>query len=155
MIEVIVDDICIGCMACVRACPNDVFSADESRKLAVIERQEDCCTCYLCEAYCPVDCLFVAPQAYPQAVDLQALLASGQLGSFRRALGWDKRSPGSTRHHQPLDQTRLLSGADAPGGPGANHRTASYAIGEVNESHRHSRFDPLAAGLLAAQEASR
>ena len=149
MIEVVVNDLCIGCMACVRVCPNDVFDADEPRKLALIARQQDCCTCYLCEAYCPVDCLFVAPQASPQQVDLPALLAAGTLGSFRRALGWDSRAPGSTRHHSRVDSATLLSGVGAPGGLAANHRSDSYAIGETNESHRYSRFDELAADLLA------
>lgn len=152
MIEVVVEDLCIGCMACVRACPNDVFDADETRKLALIARQEDCCTCYICEAYCPVDCLYVAPQAYPQAVDTRALLASDRLGSFRHALGWDRRAPGTTRHHQPIDSATLLSGVGAPGGLAANHRSVSYEPGEVNEGHRHSPFDSLAPALLAGRD---
>lgn len=151
MIEVVVEDLCIGCMACVKACPNDVFDADETRKLALIARQEDCCTCYICEAYCPVDCLYVAPLAQPQTVDIPALLASDRLGSFRRALGWDKHAPGSIRHHQAVDGITLLAGIGAPGGLSANHRTDSYAVGEVNEGHRYSSFDSLAPGLLAAR----
>lgn len=154
MIEVILKDVCIGCMACVRACPNDVFDADEDNKLAVIARQEDCCTCYICEAYCPVDCMYVAPQKVAVNPDPEELRASGKLGSYRRAIGWDKHGAGSTRHHQPIPREQLFA-AGVPGGKAANHRTDSYKIGEVNESHRYSKFDALAPVQLKAKAAEK
>ncbi|MCT8003159.1 4Fe-4S dicluster domain-containing protein [Sphingomonas sanguinis] len=94
MIELIVADRCIACNLCSNVCPNDVFDK-EPGKQPVIARQADCVTCFICEAFCPVDAMYVAPNAHPEPVDEAALVASGILGSYRRALGWDRRQPGS------------------------------------------------------------
>lgn len=43
----------------------------------------------MCEVYCPVDALYVAPNAEaPTAVEEAAL--GGLLGSYRNAIGWTK-----------------------------------------------------------------
>lgn len=62
----------------------------------VIARQSDCQTCFMCEAYCPVDALYVAPEAErPVPVGEEQLSASGLLGSYRAAVGWGtRRKPG-------------------------------------------------------------
>jgi ferredoxin len=70
--------------------------------LPVIERQADCQTCFMCEAWCPTDALFVAPQVAPVAADSpyrdeQWLTERDLLGSYRRELGWDKGRTGRTR----------------------------------------------------------
>ena len=59
----------------------------------MIARQGDCQTCFMCEAYCPVDAMFVAPQtdavlADSPFLDEEFLVASGLLGRYRRDLGW-------------------------------------------------------------------
>ena len=64
MIEVISDERCIDCNLCVKVCPTNVFDAVEGGH-PVIARQDDCQTCFLCEAYCPVDAMFVAPAVDP------------------------------------------------------------------------------------------
>lgn len=95
MIELVLADACIRCDACVRVCPNDVFDTDTAG-VAVIARQEDCVTCYLCEAWCPADALYVSPLRTPEDnLDEAAVRQSGVLGSFRRSLGWDRRRPGA------------------------------------------------------------
>ena len=62
MIELVSDSLCIACDKCVKVCPTNVFDAvpGEAPRIA---RQSDCQTCFLCEAYCPTDALFVAAEA--------------------------------------------------------------------------------------------
>ena len=92
MIEVISDERCIDCDLCVKVCPTNVFDAVPGDH-PVIARQGDCQTCFMCEAYCPVDAMFVAPQtdavlADSPFLDEEFLVASGLLGKYRRDLGW-------------------------------------------------------------------
>ncbi|MFI7276565.1 4Fe-4S binding protein [Streptomyces sp. NPDC049879] len=100
MIEIVSAERCIGCDKCVLACPTDVFDRGEDG-VPVIARQDDCQTCFMCEAYCPVDALFVAPETRPLPEDSalrdEALLTStGLLGSYRARIGWGRgRTPGA------------------------------------------------------------
>jgi NAD-dependent dihydropyrimidine dehydrogenase PreA subunit len=88
MIELISSERCIKCDSCVSACPDNVFDAIPEG-VPVIARLDDCQTCFLCELYCPVDALYVSPlREAREDVDERALIASGRLGSYRRALGW-------------------------------------------------------------------
>jgi len=140
MIEVVVADTCISCGKCALVCPNDVFDG-ESGEIPVIARQEDCVTCYLCEAYCPADALYVSPIPAPDpSVDIKFITESGQLGSFRRSLGWDKRPPGSTPEAPPATGFPAMF-RGAPGGPGDAHRVSSYAPGGLNADHATSPFE--------------
>ena len=89
MIEVIDKERCTGCNICVHACPTNVF--DTTADIPVIARQADCQTCYMCEAWCPEDAMYVAPNAdRAVAVDLAALKAGNVIGSYRRAIGWSR-----------------------------------------------------------------
>jgi NAD-dependent dihydropyrimidine dehydrogenase PreA subunit len=102
VIEIVSADRCIDCNKCVEVCPTNVFDAVADSH-PVIARQSDCQTCFMCEAYCPVDALFVAPSAEPAAVgsgylDEDELVAAGRFGEYRRWLGWGNgRPPGSLR----------------------------------------------------------
>ncbi|MCU1502237.1 MAG: 4Fe-4S ferredoxin iron-sulfur binding protein [Ilumatobacteraceae bacterium] len=92
MIEVISSDRCIDCDLCVKVCPTNVFDAMPGDH-PVIARQGDCQTCFLCEAYCPVDAMFVAPTtdavlSDSPFLDEEFLIASGLMGKYRRDLGW-------------------------------------------------------------------
>lgn len=100
MIEVVSAERCIACDKCVEVCPTHVFDRGPTG-VPVVARQSDCQTCFMCEAYCPVDALFVAvgrsplPADSPQR-DEEHLVQSGLLGSYRAALGWGKgRVPGA------------------------------------------------------------
>jgi NAD-dependent dihydropyrimidine dehydrogenase PreA subunit len=90
MIELVSAERCIECNICVKVCPTNVFDAIAG-EAPVIARQSDCQTCYLCEAYCPVDALYVAAEAHRRVEIDEAVLAdNGTLGSYRKALGWSQ-----------------------------------------------------------------
>lgn len=94
MIELVSSDRCIECGICVKVCPTNVFDVGVNG-IPVIARQEDCQTCFMCEAYCPVDALYVSPQADIHVpIDEDELIATGLLGSWRETIGW---GPGRTR----------------------------------------------------------
>lgn len=94
MIELVSDDRCIRCGICVKVCPTQVFDVD-AEGLPYIARQEDCQTCFVCEAHCPADALYVSPYA-DVSIDVveEELIASGLLGSWRATIGW---GPGRTK----------------------------------------------------------
>jgi NAD-dependent dihydropyrimidine dehydrogenase PreA subunit len=105
MIEFIDPERCTSCNVCVTACPTNVF--DKTDGLPVIARQGDCQTCFLCELYCPEDALFVSAFAeQSQPIDPVALRRSGQLGSYRRAVGWTRE----TEQLRDADRSFLLFG---------------------------------------------
>ena len=90
MIELVSETRCIGCDKCVSVCPTNVFDAVPGAA-PVVARKSDCQTCFLCEAYCPVDALFVAAEAHEDVtVNEEELVAKGLLGQYRRNLGWAK-----------------------------------------------------------------
>jgi NAD-dependent dihydropyrimidine dehydrogenase PreA subunit len=98
MIELVSAARCIKCDVCIRVCPTNVFDHGADR-VPVIKRQGDCQTCFMCEAWCPADALFVAPQTVPAAAgspyrDEQWLTGQGLLGGYRRDIGWDDGRPG-------------------------------------------------------------
>lgn len=96
MIELLSQQRCIACQACVVACPENVFDkvAHQPPRIA---RPDDCQTCFLCELYCPTDAIYVSPLAdQHETVDEQQLAETGLLGSFQRAMGWKRALPGGT-----------------------------------------------------------
>lgn len=101
MIELINADRCTQCNICVRICPTDVFDLVDDGPPA-IARQEVCQTCFMCEAHCPVDAMYVAPMRHAAPagsahLDERQLIADGYFGSYRARLGWGKgRKPPRT-----------------------------------------------------------
>jgi len=86
MIELVSRSRCIECNLCVKVCPTNVFDAVEN-DIPVIARPDDCQTCFMCEANCPVDALYEA--------DLEA---RGLIGGFRANWGIGPgRVPNSAR----------------------------------------------------------
>lgn len=54
-IALIDEDICIGCVMCIKACPTDAILGTAKHMHTVIE--QDCTGCELCIEPCPVDCI--------------------------------------------------------------------------------------------------
>ena len=101
MIELVSPSRCIGCNLCVKCCPTNVFDRVEG-SIPVIARQADCQTCFLCEAYCPVDALYVHPNAEETVTVTESrLIDEGLLGSYRAALGWGR--PKASKSGAALD----------------------------------------------------
>ncbi|NMG36647.1 4Fe-4S ferredoxin [Azoarcus sp. TTM-91] len=94
MIEYVFEDRCTSCGKCEEICPTGTFDL-RADGVPVIARQAECHTCYLCEAHCPADALYVGPLRTPQPTSREEILALGVLGNFRRALGFDRHEPGS------------------------------------------------------------
>jgi NAD-dependent dihydropyrimidine dehydrogenase PreA subunit len=90
VIELISADRCTGCGICVKVCPTNVFDG-EVGQVPVISRQSDCQTCFMCEAYCPADAMYVSPLADEnEVVDEADLERRRLLGSWRDTIGWNK-----------------------------------------------------------------
>jgi len=103
MIELVIDDRCTACGACIAACPTNVFDRDDDGR-PVIARQADCQTCFMCELYCRFDALYVAPDCDGAApADQTTIVASGLLGQFRRDSGWDEWHDRYPNEHWRMD----------------------------------------------------
>ena len=88
MIELLIAERCTHCGECVKVCPSNVFDARLGAP-PVIQRIEDCQTCFLCELYCKADALYVGADCEaPHAIDFDQARASGTLGQYRRDSGW-------------------------------------------------------------------
>ncbi|BAY96239.1 4Fe-4S ferredoxin, iron-sulfur binding protein [Tolypothrix tenuis PCC 7101] len=109
MIELVSASRCIQCNICVNVCPTNVFDRVPDAP-PTIARQSDCQTCFMCELYCPVDALYVAPQVDPlDSVDETLLKEAELLGSYRRNVGWGRDRISSAQEdstHQILKQMK-------------------------------------------------
>ncbi|GIO14908.1 4Fe-4S ferredoxin [Cohnella xylanilytica] len=109
MIEIVSESRCVACNRCVSVCPTNVFDSVKGG-IPVIARQDDCQTCFICELYCPVDALYVAPDSEAvTGVTEEELEREGLLGGYREKVGWGKgRVP--VAKHEYLYQLSVRSG---------------------------------------------
>jgi NAD-dependent dihydropyrimidine dehydrogenase PreA subunit len=92
MIEFIDESSCIHCNRCVEICPTDVF--EPTGAVPQIARLDECTTCMNCELFCPTDAIWVSPLHTPEVdLDRPAILASGLMGSYARAMNWHEGRP--------------------------------------------------------------
>lgn len=64
-VAVIDEEVCIGCVMCIKACPTDAILGSAKLMHTVIER--DCTGCELCIEPCPVDCIDMIDTRKPEA----------------------------------------------------------------------------------------
>jgi len=88
-VAVIDEDVCIGCVMCIKACPTDAIVGSAKVMHTVIER--DCTGCDLCLEPCPVDCIDMVDQVHQP--DL----------SWR----WDDYSPSATARARQQTNAKL------------------------------------------------
>jgi len=67
MIERIDDDLCTSCGICVNSCPMDVIRL-YGNDTAVIQYQEDCCSCFACQMDCPERAIVVSMRTNATAI---------------------------------------------------------------------------------------
>jgi NAD-dependent dihydropyrimidine dehydrogenase PreA subunit len=131
MIELINADTCTSCGRCVEVCPTDVFDPVPGAPPA-IARQSECTSCMNCELYCPHDSIYVSPLREPEAdLDPVAIIASGVLGSYARAMNWENgQAPSGTGDNWAL-QLRERQG-EKPPPEGDKIRTLLYSVRDRN-----------------------
>ena len=114
MIELVSRSRCIECNLCVKVCPTNVFDEIDG-DIPVIARPDDCQTCFMCEANCPVDALYVAPQWNEHVqVDEADLVERGLIGGFRANWGI---GPGRVPNSARMDRNALRIYRDEPQSP--------------------------------------
>lgn len=100
MIELVSASRCIKCNICVSVCPTNVFDSVPDAP-PTIARQSDCQTCFMCELYCPVDALFVAPETdVLTSVNEAQLAETGLLGSYRENIGWGNKRKSTAKNDE-------------------------------------------------------
>ena len=57
-------ELCVGCGACVLACPMDVLRMEEGK--AVVRYPRECMCCAACEDECPRQAIYVTPEKWEE-----------------------------------------------------------------------------------------
>jgi len=134
VIEFINDATCTNCNRCVEVCPTDVFELGSPTPL--IARLDECTSCMNCELYCPTDSIYVSPVRTAEVgLDKPAVIASGILGSYRRAMNWENGQPPQGTGDNWAMQLRERQGESPPNVAGdrdADIRMRLYKVRDRN-----------------------
>ena len=129
---------CIGCTACIRACPVDAIMGASKLMHTVIA--EECTGCGLCVAPCPVDCIHMRPSENPSADTFlpQARTLSDNETDPRFAAAahartrWQNRETRKTREAEARQNQRAAKGAAALRAQSAATAAANTAKSAIN-----------------------
>lgn len=95
---------CIGCTACIRACPVDAILGTTKQMHTVIEAE--CTGCELCVPPCPVDCIIMQPVSDQWLPRSRLLTSSSQNDRFAASEQARKRFEHHTERLNRLKQQR-------------------------------------------------
>lgn len=123
-IAVIDEDVCIGCVMCIKACPTDAILGSAKQMHTVIER--DCTGCELCIEPCPVDCIDMLPQAQAHADDWR----------------WPDYSPESTDRARKQTNQKLAREA--------SRKQAKSSMSKLKELRKEKGTDQIKNDIAAA-----
>ena len=126
---------CIGCAACIRACPVDAIVGARKRMHTVIE--SECTGCELCVARCPVDCITLVAMPSPEGVREGS---GADFGEFLRAWMSERAPRARARFERRARRLRARSTRDGSGAgvPGRPDRAAvvAAAVSRVRSRRR-------------------
>ncbi len=104
-IAVIDEDVCIGCVMCIKACPTDAIVGAAKLMHTVIE--QDCTGCELCVEPCPVDCIDMVEQEITPELGWRWNDYSPQQTARARSLTEAKLARESKRQHAKSSLSKL------------------------------------------------
>ena len=103
---------CIGCTACIRACPVDAIMG--ARKLMHTVIADECTGCGLCVAPCPVDCIHMQPvkaDYLPQARHLSNNGAARFAAAEHAKTRYERHQ--ARKQHEAAERNAMLAGREA------------------------------------------
>lgn len=101
---------CIGCTACIRACPVDAIMGASKQMHTVLA--SECTGCGLCVAPCPVDCIYMQPTAAAHLPQARLLTADAHAAErFQAAQHAQARYENQTARKQRTEAERKQKAA--------------------------------------------
>ena len=100
---------CIGCAACLRACPVDAIIGAGKRMHTVLE--SECTGCGLCVAACPVECIVLDPMPPPEGA---RIAPEAGADAFRRAWMRERAPRARARFERRERRLRERSARESP-----------------------------------------
>lgn len=138
------ESVCIGCTACIRACPVDAIMGASKWMHTVIK--DECTGCNLCVAPCPVDCIHMKPveQDYLPLARSLSQSASPRFAAAEHAQRrYEQRNARKTRDE--AEKKSLLAKREA---------AVKAGIGQTPANRPSSSFNPsslIAKAMAQAQ----
>lgn len=129
-VALIDEDICIGCVRCIQACPVDAIVGAPKLMHTVIE--SECTGCGLCLPPCPVDCIDLVPNPDPTPLRERA-------GRFRRR--FDVRNERLARETRERERRRAARRERSQAGDDRARKRDEIAAA-VARSRAHRNREP-------------